>query len=106
MPCSSSKLMSTGCGAASSNSRSILFECQSNYAVLAAMRCNFDAQDLRRALAHRDLWMGPAEEMPHVGARPQWGYMNALEWNGKAFETRPGAPTGDAPLAWGRRHPS
>ena len=49
------------------------FECQSNYAVLSAMRCNFDAQDHRRTLAHRDIWMGPAEEMPHVGARPPVG---------------------------------
>ena len=77
------------------------FECQSNYAAIAGMRCNFDAQDLRRVLADRTLWLGPEEELPHVGSQPHWGYMNTLEWNGTQFETRPGAPSGDAPCAWG-----
>ena len=57
------------------------FECQSNYAALNALRCNFDMQDLRRVLPEKD-WLGIDEELPHLGNRPDLGYMNAYEWSG------------------------
>ena len=39
------------------------FECQSNYAALAALRCNFDVQDLRRVLPVQHWLTG---ELPHL----------------------------------------
>ena len=53
------------------------FECQSNYGALAALRCNFDVQDLRRVSALRTsedaaelCWMKPGMQLPHIGNRP------------------------------------
>ena len=48
------------------------FECQTNYAGSAALRCNFDVQDLRCVLADSE-WLGPTDELPHIGGRPEWG---------------------------------
>ena len=45
------------------------FECQSNYAAAAALRCNFDVQDLRRVTALEAMLNG-GETMPHLGDRP------------------------------------
>ena len=56
------------------------FECRSNYAGLAAMRCNLDVQGLRR-IVPEDCWLGD-EELPHLGERSDFGYMSSYEWNG------------------------
>ena len=61
------------------------FECQSNYAALGALRCNFDMQDLRRVLPEED-WVD--EELPHVGNQSDWGYMNTFEWDGTDWVAR------------------
>ena len=61
------------------------FECQSNYAAVAALRCNFDMQDLRRVLP-ATFWL--EGELPHIGDRPSWGYMNAFEWDGDEWVLR------------------
>ena len=61
------------------------FECQSNYAALGALRCNFDMQDLRRVLPEDD-WLD--EELPHVGNQEAWGYMNVFEWDGMEWVAR------------------
>ena len=45
------------------------FECQSNYAGVAALRCNFDLQDLRRVSRNED-FVAVGEDMPHIGDRP------------------------------------
>ena len=63
------------------------FECINNYAGAAAMRCNLDVQDLRRVLPEKE-WMDSDDSMPHIGDKPEWGYMNIYEWNGSALETR------------------
>ena len=82
------------------------FECQSNYGALDALRCNFDMQDLRRVLPEDD-WLD--EELPHLGNRPDFGYMNAFEWSGTEWEPRrpdssdasyPRPDLEDAPNAW------
>ena len=62
------------------------FECQSNYGGLAPLRCNFDVQDLRRVFDPRQCyskseedpkgWLDESEDLPHLGDRPDWGYMN------------------------------
>ena len=51
------------------------FECQSNYGGVAALRCNFDVQDLRRVLPEEH-WLPNSDALPHLGNRPDWGYMN------------------------------
>ena len=56
------------------------FECQSNYAALPALRCNFDTQDLRRVLPEEE-WLDT--DMPHLGNKPEFGYMNTHEWDGE-----------------------
>ena len=66
------------------------FECQSNYAGIAGLRCNFDIQDLRRVLSPQH-WLQDDDELPHLGARDDWGYMNIYEWDGEGFV---GVPTG------------
>ena len=82
------------------------FECQSNYAALNTLRCNFDMQDLRRVLPG-DKWLD--EELPHLGNRPDFGYMNTYEWDGVAWAPRRPDPSDeqyrradveDAPHAW------
>ena len=60
------------------------FECQSNYASIGAIRCNFDAQDMRRILP-TEHWMAEGEDLPHIGSRDHWGYMNVYEWDGEAY---------------------
>ena len=47
------------------------FECISNYAGVAAMRCNLDVQSLRRVLPHEH-WVMQDDTMPHIGDRPEW----------------------------------
>jgi hypothetical protein len=76
------------------------FECQSNYAALAALRCNFDMQDLRRVLPVQH-WL--AGELPHLGDRPTWGYMNHYEWDGDEWVARRDESLGALPaepMAW------
>ena len=75
------------------------FECQSNYGALAALRCHFDIQDLRRLLPAAE-WL--EEELPHLGECPDLGYMNSFEWNGKEWQLRrPDLDDiGDAPVQW------
>ena len=34
-------------------------------------------------------WMDPQDQLPHVGDRPTWGFMNKYEWNGEEYEERP-----------------
>ena len=66
------------------------------------MRCNFDLQDLRRVLLEEH-WLTSEEEMPHIGNRPDWGYMNHYEWDGKQYVSRKrteGAELADQPLQW------
>ena len=65
------------------------FECQSNYAALATLRSNFDAQDLRRVLPE-ERWLEDGEEMPHIGARLESGYMNVFERDGEDYVPRRG----------------
>ena len=79
------------------------FECQSNYGALAAFRSNFDLQDLRRVWP-QELWLCEEEELPHIGARPNWGYMDVYEWNGEEYIPRrdPAKPKlSEQPLRWG-----
>ena len=78
------------------------FECQSNYAALPALRCNFDMQDLRRVLSTAE-WLD--SDVPHLGNRPDFGYMNAYEWDGEAWVPRSECESaqtdiGDAPHQW------
>jgi hypothetical protein len=63
------------------------FECQTNYAGLGAMRCNLDVQDLRRVLPE-ERWLEDGVPLPHIGDRPDWGYMREWEWNGQMYEAR------------------
>jgi len=74
------------------------FECQSNYAAIATLRSNFDAQDLRRVLPEEH-WLEDGEEMPHIGDRPEWGYMNVFEWDGEEYVPRRGDASEDMPRA-------
>ena len=48
------------------------FECISNHAGVAAMRCNLDVQCLRRVLPEEH-WMMADDTMPHIGDRPGRG---------------------------------
>ena len=72
------------------------FECPSNYAGSAAMRCNLDVQDLRRVLPE-DCWLRDDEELPHLGGRPDFGYMNTYEWDGETYVPRRGPAKGPLP---------
>ena len=76
------------------------FECQSNYAALGALRCNFDMQDLRRVFPEEN-WL--EEELPHLGDRPDYGYMNKYEWDGDNWLPRREEVAGELPqepLRW------
>lgn len=64
------------------------FECQSNYGGVGALRCNLDVQDLRRVLPTY-YWMDGDDQLPHLGNRFSWGYMNKYQWNGEEYEERP-----------------
>ena len=74
------------------------FECLSNSAGTAALRCNLDVQDLRRVLPPEQ-WMAEGDQMPHIGDRPDWGLMNHFEWNGEEYEERPSLE-GTDPVQW------
>ena len=63
------------------------FECLSNYASATLMRSNLDVQDLRRVLPEEH-WLHEEEELPSLGSRPDWGYMQHYEWDGKCYVTR------------------
>ena len=63
------------------------FECQSNYAGIAGMRCNLDVQDLRRVI-QEELWLDDADKLPSIGARPEQGYMKEYEWDGEQYVMR------------------
>ena len=85
------------------------FECQSNYCALGSLRCSFDMQDLRRVLPE-DAWLDG--ELPHVGNRTEYGYMNTYEWDGVGWvhrrvdakgEPLPDLP--DAPAGWSQEIP-
>ena len=72
-----------------------------------ALRCNFDVQDLRRVFDPRQCysrreenpegWLDDSEDLPHLGDRPDWGYMNVYEWDGETYaprcESSKGVPT-------------
>ena len=75
---------------------------KNNYAGSASLRCNFDFQDLRRVLPEEH-WLTSEEEMPHIGDRPDWGYMNHYEWDGNQYVLRKraeGADLADQPMQW------
>ena len=58
------------------------FECQSKYAALGALRCNL---------------------LPHIGDRPDYGYMNKYEWDGGNWLPRREEVAGELaqkPLRW------
>ena len=57
------------------------YECASNYPSAASMRCNLDVQDLRRVLPEEH-WLDDDEELPSLGERTTWGYMQHHEWDG------------------------
>ena len=67
------------------------FEVQTNYAGAAALRCNFDVQDLRRVLPE-SLWKQTDECLPCLRAdedrAKEMGYMGYWEWDGEAFVDR------------------
>ena len=63
------------------------FECLSNHGAAAVMRSNLDVQDLRRVLPEEH-WLHDEEELPSLGPRPEWGYMQQYEWDGKAYVPR------------------
>jgi hypothetical protein len=63
------------------------FECQSNYAGIGSVRCNLDVQDLRRVLSPAH-WLEADQELPHLGPRGDWGYMNVYEWDGEEYVPR------------------
>ena len=48
------------------------FEGFANYTALVCVRCNLDLQDLRRILIKH-----APHEMPGIGDRPAWSWMNA-----------------------------
>jgi len=81
------------------------FECQSNYGGLATIRCSYDVQDLRRVSAIRRqvdgsdelYWMKPGTQLPHIGDREEWGYMNEQEWDGTEFKLRHPRPSAETP---------
>ena len=58
------------------------FEVMSNYGGVASARCNLDVQDLRRVLPE-ELWMEDDAVLPHLGDKPEWGYMGRYEWDGE-----------------------
>ena len=82
------------------------FECKTNYAGSATLRCNFDVQDLRRVLPE-EYWLGDEEELPHLGDCPGWGYMNHYERDGNEYVARKRSADADAtgqPMRWNDGH--
>ena len=82
------------------------FEVQTNYAGAAALRCNFDVQDLRRVLPEH-LWKQESTMTPGVGMdaerASEFGYMGTYEWDGEAFvprETQSSNESGNKPAQW------
>ena len=74
------------------------YECVTNYAGIAAFRSNLDVQDLRRVVK-QEAWLDADETFPHVGSRPQWGYMNLFELgDGTEYVSRPAVS--EEPMAW------
>ena len=57
-------------------------------------------QDLRRVLPEQNWLTG---ELPHLGDRGKWGYMNHYEWDGDEWLARRDESRGalpDEPMAW------
>ena len=76
------------------------FECSSNYASAAVMRCNLDVKDLRRVLPEEH-WLTDGEELPGRGKRAHWGYMQHHEWDGKKYVARHrNAEPSKNPIQW------
>ena len=76
------------------------FECATNYAGAAAMRCNLDVQDLRRVLP-AEHWLADEEDYPSLGERPSRGYMQQYEWDGQDYVQRHRSSTpSPVPVAW------
>ena len=47
--------------------------------------------------------MSADDAMPHIGDKPDWGYMNVYEWNGRSYDRRlPEGVSldGEDPLFW------
>ena len=47
--------------------------------------------------------MMPDDTMPHIGDKPEWGYMNMYEWNGSCYDDRlPDGRSleGESPQRW------
>ena len=67
------------------------FECQTNYAGSAALRCNLDVQDLRRVLPEH-LWKPDGVALPRLrideDREKEMGYMGVYEWDGEKFVER------------------
>ena len=42
-------------------------------------------------------WLEDGEEMPHIGGRPEGGYMNVFEWDGEDDVRRRGDASEDMP---------
>jgi len=65
------------------------FEVQTNYAGSAALRCNFDVQDLRRVLSEH---LGRTMSMPGACCseerEKEFGYMATFEWDADAYVER------------------
>ena len=78
------------------------FEVQSNYAGSAALRCNFDVQDLRRVLPEA-IWNPTAIGLPSLGVdgnrSKEMGYQGNYEWDGEAFVERFSGGELEQPLA-------
>ena len=75
------------------------FEVQTNYAASAALRCNFDVQDLRRVLPEH-LWKPDDVALPSLrideDRDKEMGYMGVYEWDGEGFvERQPGRTSGE-----------
>lgn len=73
-------------------------ECVTNYPGAAACRSKLDLQDLRRVVK-REAWLNEDEIFPHVGDRPEWGYMNTFEL-GDSEDYVPRGPVPKEPMAW------
>ena len=74
------------------------FECVTNYAGATAFRSTLGVQGLRR-VNNEESWLGADECLPHLGGRPDWGYMNSYELNtGRDYAVRRPLPLQE--LAW------
>ena len=66
----------------------------------AAFRSNLDVQNLRRVVK-REAWLDDDDDdviFPHVGIRPEWGYMNTFEL-GDSEDFVPRGPAPKEPMA-------